>query len=76
MQCMDLNIKSIELLFSKGIILFNQSSRNRKPCPVFTIQGVAMTDKTIRMRIEQCSTQTMILDIYPVNNEGKECLCD
>jgi hypothetical protein len=76
MQCMGLDTKSIEALFDKGIILFNQSSRNKKPCPVFTIQGMVIKGKTIRMRIEQCDTQTIIHDMYAVDNEGKECLCD
>jgi hypothetical protein len=76
MQCMGLNTKSIEPLFAKGIILFNQSSRNRKPCPVFTIQGVVMKGKTFRMRIEQCATQTIIHDLYAMNNEGNECTCN
>ena len=76
LQCFALDANAIETLFQKGIILFNQSNRNKKPCPFFTIQGVTKNGKTVRIRIEQCAEKTIINDIYRMSNDEKDCFCD
>jgi hypothetical protein len=76
LQCFALDANAIATLFEKGIILFNQSNRNKKPCPFFTIQGVIEHGNTVRMLIEQCAEKTIINDIQKIGKDEKDCFCD
>jgi hypothetical protein len=65
----------IQRVLKVGIILFHKSQRNKRPCPVYTLQGPWKKRASIRLIIEQCRDETIVLECY-IPTEKRECLCN
>jgi len=74
MQCYGLANDGPEKILQNGIIIFNLSSRNNKPCPIYTIQGTADHKRNFRLVILQCSDSTRVIDLYSMKDK-QNCSC-
>jgi hypothetical protein len=75
MKCFGISQADAEGILEKGIILFHRSQRNKRPCPVYTIQGQGESGKTIQVILEQCADQTKFIDCFLLT-EKTPCQCD
>jgi hypothetical protein len=75
MRCFRINQVDVESILEKGIILFHRSQRNKRPCPIYTIQGQGETGKTIQIILEQCAGQTRIIDCFLPRGKSP-CPCE
>src|SRR6476469_2026282 len=73
-QCFGLQDRDIETVIHKGIINFNRSERNHKPCPKIVLQGLISGGRTLQVSFMQCSEKTSVLSCY-VKRSDKDCTC-
>ena len=58
----------------KGIINFNKSGKEDRPCPTFALQGTTSGGESIRVIFAQCPAETKVITCYNLN-EDFTCHC-
>ena len=74
MDCRFISKEDIREIMQKGIINFNKSDRNDKPCPTFALQGETEDGEKLRVIFAQCDDETKVVTCYNLN-EDFECHC-
>ena len=74
MDCRRISKEDIAEIMQKGIINFNKSNRNDKPCPTYAIQGETSDGEKLRVVFAQCSDETKVVTCYNLK-EDFECHC-
>lgn len=74
MDCRRISKEDIAEIMQKGIINFNKSNRNEKPCPTYAIQGETSDGEKLRVVFAQCSNETKVVTCYNLK-EDFECHC-
>lgn len=74
MDCRRISKEDITEIMQKGIINFNKSDRNDKPCPTYAIQGETSDGEKLRVVFAQCSDETKVVTCYNLE-EDFECHC-
>jgi hypothetical protein len=74
MDCRHISKENIGEIMEKGIINFNKSFRNDKPCPTFALQGETHDGEKLRVIFAQCSDETKVVTCYNLE-EDFECHC-
>jgi hypothetical protein len=74
MDCRFIRKEDIREIMQKGIINFNKSDRNDKPCPTFALQGETEDGEKLRVIFAQCDDETKVVTCYNLN-EDFECHC-
>lgn len=74
MKCRNISKKEVEELVIKGIIIFNQSNRMARPCPIFALQGRTQSGKSLRAFFSQCPKETKMIACYNLK-ENTGCYC-
>lgn len=73
MDCRHISEEDIQEIMRKGIIIFNKSDMNDRPCPTFALQGYTTKHENLRVIFAQCDKETRIVTCY---NLAKEFECD
>ncbi|MBA2746160.1 MAG: DUF4258 domain-containing protein [Flavisolibacter sp.] len=73
MECREITEEEIREVLEKGMILFNRSNRNDKPCPTFALQRRTSKGASLRVIFAQCNRETRVVTCY---NLEKEFSCD
>jgi hypothetical protein len=73
MDCRQIDKTEIVEILQKGVIHFNRSNRNERPCPSFALQGRTSSGEYLRVIFAQCSSETRVVTCY---NLEKEFTCD
>jgi len=74
MDCRHISKEEINEIMQKGIINFNKSNRNDRPCPTFALQGETGDGEKLRVIFAQCSEETKVVTCYNLE-EDFECHC-
>ena len=74
MDCRKISREDIDEIMHKGIINFNKSDRNDRPCPTFAVQGETSDGEKIRVIFAQCREETKVITCYNLR-EDFECHC-
>ena len=74
MDCRHISREEIAEVMRKGVINFNKSNRNDRPCPTFALQGRTESGEYLRIIFAQCSNETKIITCYNLE-EDFECHC-
>ena len=74
MDCRHISKNEIEEIMRNGIINFNKSDRNDRPCPTFALQGETIEGDKLRVIFAQCSDETKIVTCYNLEKDF-ECHC-
>jgi len=74
MDCRHISPQDIADIMEKGIINFNRSNRNGRPCPTFALQGLTSGGATLRVVFAQCREETKVVTCYNLREEF-ECHC-
>src|SRR6478609_8308431 len=62
MECWHVSKDDIGEIMEKGIIIFNRSNRNSRPCPSFVMQGIASSGQHLRVLFQQCKGETWVVN--------------
>ena len=77
MDCHHINANSIMVIFRNGEVNRAKSDLYRKPCPIFTVRGVAKQNMSIILIVQQCGHVAKVLDCYDANGTvGCNCIND
>jgi hypothetical protein len=77
MDCHHINANIITGIFRNGEINRAKSDLHKRPCPIFTIQGLTKQNMRIIIIIQQCGTVAKIVDCYDANETvGCNCIND
>jgi hypothetical protein len=74
MDCRNITKDEINEIMHKGIINFNKSFRNDRPCPTFALQGQTSDGDKLRVIFAQCSDETKVVTCYNLEQDF-ECHC-
>lgn len=74
MDCRHISREEIGEIMEKGIINFNKSNRNDRPCPTFALQGVTTGGEKLRVIFSQCTEETRVVTCYNLEQDF-ECHC-
>ena len=74
MDCRKISKEDIDQVMKKGVILFNKSNRNDRPCPTYALQGYTSDKENLRVIFAQCDKETRVVTAYNLN-EDPECYC-
>lgn len=74
MDCRHISKEEIKEVMEKGIINFNKSYRNERPCPTFALQGRTSDGDNVRVIFAQCSSETKVITCYNLD-EDFACHC-
>ena len=74
MDCRHITKEEINEIMRKGIINFNKSFRNDRPCPTFALQGQTSDGDKLRVIFAQCSDETKVVTCYNLEQDF-ECHC-
>jgi hypothetical protein len=74
MECREISREEILEIMRKGLIHFNKSNRNDKPCPTYALQGRTESGEKLRVIFAQCPTETKVITCYNLEQEFK-CDC-
>jgi hypothetical protein len=74
MQCRRISEEDISEIIERGIINFNKSDRNDKPCPTYALHGVTSDEESIRVIFAQCNKETKVITCYNLK-EDFNCHC-
>ena len=74
MDCRHISKEEINEIMEKGIINFNKSYPNDKPCPSFALQGETSGGEKLRVIFAQCSNETKVVTCYNLEQDF-ECHC-
>lgn len=74
MDCRHISKTEIEEIMHDGIINFNKSNGNDRPCPTFALQGETTQGDKLRVIFAQCSDETKIVTCYNLEKDF-ECHC-
>lgn len=74
MDCRKISKEDINEVMKKGVILFNKSNRNDRPCPTYALQGYTKDKENLRVIFAQCERETRVVTAYNLN-EDPECVC-
>jgi hypothetical protein len=77
MDCHHINANSIMVIFRNGEVNRAKSDLYKKPCPIFTVRGVAKQNMSIILIVQQCGNVARVLDCYDANGTvGCNCIND
>ena len=74
MDCRHIGVEDIKEIMQKGIIIFNRSNMNDRPCPTFAIQGYTAQHENLRVIFAQCAETTKVITCYNLKQDF-ECHC-
>jgi hypothetical protein len=74
MNCRQISKEDIDEIMNKGIINFNKSNRNDRPCPTFALQGETSDGEKLRVVFAQCREETRVVTCYNLE-EDFSCDC-
>ena len=74
MDCRHISREDIDEIMKKGIIIFNKSHMNDRPCPTFALQGYTQKQENLRVIFAQCEGNTKVVTCYNLR-EDFECDC-
>ena len=74
MDCRHIGVEDINEIMQKGIIIFNRSNMNDRPCPTFAIQGYTTQHENLRVIFAQCAETTKVITCYNLKQDF-ECHC-
>lgn len=74
MDCRKISKEDINEIMKKGVILFNRSRMNDRPCPTFALQGFTKSNESVRVIFAQCPENTKVVTCYNLR-EDFECDC-
>lgn len=74
MNCRQISKEDISEIMNKGIINFNRSNRNDRPCPTFALQGETSEGEKLRVVFAQCRQETKVVTCYNLEKEF-DCYC-
>ena len=74
MDCRHISKEDIDEIMKKGIIIFNKSHMNDRPCPTYALQGYTLKKENLRVIFAQCEGTTKVVTCYNLR-EDFECDC-
>ena len=74
MDCRHIDAEDIKEIMQKGIIIFNRTNMNDRPCPTFAIQGYTTQHENLRVIFAQCAETTKVITCYNLKQDF-ECHC-
>ena len=74
MDCHAISANIITGVFRNGQIIKAKSDLHKRPCPIFTIEGLTKKGRSVWMVVQQCGTVARIIDCY-YSNEASPCNC-
>lgn len=74
MDCRHITKAEILEIMQRGIINFNKTHPNDKPCPTFALQGETSDGDKIRVIFAQCADETKVVTCYDLEKDF-ECHC-
>ena len=74
MDCRHISKEEINEIMQKGIINFNKSNKQDRPCPTFALQGRTDNGESIRVIFAQCPTETKVITCYNLQKDFA-CFC-
>ena len=74
MDCRQISREDINEIMEKGIINFNKSYSNDRPCPTFALQGFTSSGEDLRVIFAQCGDDTKVVTCYNLKKDF-ECHC-
>lgn len=69
MDCRDISKQDILEIMRTGIIIFNKSDLNDRPCPTFALQGYTSDHESIRVIFAQCRKTTKVVTCYNLKRD-------
>ena len=74
MDCRKISKSDIDEILQTGIIVFNKSNMQDRPCPTFALQGYTSDHENLRVIFAQCRKETKVVTCYNLQ-EDFECDC-
>jgi hypothetical protein len=74
MDCRHIHSEDIKEIMQRGIIIFNKTNMNDRPCPTFAIQGYTTQHENLRVIFAQCRETTKVITCYNLKQDF-ECHC-
>ena len=74
MDCRHISKEEVKEIMEKGIINFNKSDKQDRPCHTYALQGRTTGGEYIRVIFAQCPTETKVVTCYNLE-EDFECYC-
>ncbi|MFN2457828.1 MAG: DUF4258 domain-containing protein [Chitinophagaceae bacterium] len=74
MDCRYITKEDIRDIMKKGIINFNKSNRQDRPCPTYALQGYTSDGQNLRVIFAQCTEETKVVTCYDLEKDF-ECHC-
>jgi hypothetical protein len=74
MQCRKISQKEVEEIMKGGVINYNKSDVNSRPCPTYALEGITSDDQKVRIVFAQCDLKTKVVTCIDLGTDW-ECDC-
>jgi hypothetical protein len=74
MQCRKISQAEVEEIMKGGVINYNKSDVNSRPCPTYALEGITSDDQKVRIVFAQCDLKTKVVTCIDLGTDW-ECDC-